>query len=261
MRLKDKVTIVTGGNGDIGYAIAETLGVNGSSIVIADLDSNKGEEAISKLHLKGIEAIFVKTDVSNEEEVRNLIWTSVDRFGYLTGLINNAGVPHRKSVLEISLEEWKKVFAVNLEGPFLCSKYAIPEMEKSGGGSIVNISSWLAEKHMTRTAAYSASKGGLLSLTRQMALDCAALNVRVNAVCPSSVDTPMFRQLIDALPDPQDGLKQYLSFQPFGRIGTVEDIANACLFMISDEASYVSGQTLMIDGAASMKIARPLQFD
>ncbi|MGG3574648.1 glucose 1-dehydrogenase [Bacillus gobiensis] len=261
MRLKEKVAIVTGGGQGIGAGIAEIFGKEGAKIVLADVNEETGRQKTDELKTAGVEAIFVKTDVSDENQVQDLIQTAIEEFGGIDILINNAAVTVRKSAVDTTYAEWQKVIGVNLTGAFLCSKYSIPEIEKRGGGAIVNIASWHAEKTITRLAAYSASKGGLTALTRQMALDCGPLNIRVNAVCPSTVDTPLLRQTFASLEDPEEGFRQTLEFQPFGRIGTVEDIANACLFMVSNEAAYVSGQTLMVDGAAINKIARPLMFD
>ncbi|MGP7817898.1 SDR family NAD(P)-dependent oxidoreductase [Niallia sp. 01092] len=261
MRLKDKVAIVTGGSQGIGEGIARTFGKNGAKIVLADVNEELGAKLVDQLASEGIESIFVKTDVSSEEDVIAVVKAGVERFGGIDLLINNAAINVRKSAVDTSLEEWQKVIGVNLTGAFLCSKYSIPEMEKRGGGAIVNIASWHAEKTITRLAAYAASKGGMTALTRQMALDCGPKNIRVNAVCPSTVKTPLLDLTFASLPDPEEAFKQTLEFQPFGRIGTVDDIANACLFMCSDEATYVSGQTLMVDGAAINKIARPLMFD
>lgn len=261
MRLKDKVAIITGGSQGIGEGIAKKLGEHGAKIIIADINEETGATALEALTSAGIESIFVKTDVSNEESVIHMIQNAVQQFGGIDILINNAAVVLRKSAVDTSFDEWQKVIGVNLTGAFLCSKYAIPEIEKRGGGAIVNIASWHAEKTITRLAAYAASKGGMTALTRQMSLDCGPLNIRVNAVCPSTVDTPMLQHTFAGLDDPEAAFKQTLAFQPLGRIGTIEDIANACLFMVSDEASYVSGQTLMVDGAAIAKIARPLMFD
>lgn len=261
MRLQDKVAIITGGSQGIGEGIARTFGKNGAKIVIADVNEEAGKQVIDRFINKEIDCLFVKTDVSSEEDVKNLISTTAEHFGGVDLLVNNAAVNIRKSAVDTSFEEWNKVIGVNLTGAFLCSKYAIPEMEKRGGGAIVNIASWHAEKTITRLAAYAASKGGMTALTRQMSLDCGPLNIRVNAVCPSSVDTPLLHQTFASLEDPDAAFEETLRFQPMGRIGTVDDIANACLFMCSDEASYVSGQTLMVDGAAINKIARPLMFD
>lgn len=261
MRLKDKVAIITGGGQGIGAGIAETFGREGAQIVLADVNEATGRQKAKELQTAGVRAIFVHTDVSEEDQVKILIQTAIAEFGGIDILINNAAVTTRKSAVETTFAEWQKVIGVNLTGAFLCSKYAIPEIEKRGGGAIVNIASWHAEKTITRLAAYAASKGGLTALTRQMSLDCAPLNIRVNSVCPSTVDTPLLQKTFASLEDPEEGFRQTLEFQPFGRIGTVEDIANACLFMVSDEAAYVSGQTLMVDGAAINKIARPLMFD
>jgi hypothetical protein len=261
MRLKDKVAIITGGSQGIGEGIARTFGRNGAKVVIADINQELGSQVIEKLKEEDIKGLFVKTDVSQEEDVKAMVKAAAGHFGGIDILINNAAVNVRKSVVETSFEEWQKVIGVNLTGAFLCSKYSIPEMEKRGGGAIVNIASWHAEKTITRLAAYAASKGGMTALTRQMSLDCGPLNIRVNAVCPSTVDTPLLQQTFANLEDPDAAFEETLKFQPMGRIGTVDDIANACLFMCSDEASYISGQTLMVDGAAINKIARPLMFD
>lgn len=261
MRLKDKVTIITGGSQGIGEQIGHTFGEQGAKIVIADINEELGQDAIKKLKEKNIEAIFVQTNVSSEEAVVNLINQTIERFGGIDILVNNAAANIRKSAEETSFEEWRHVYGVNIDGPFLCSKYAVPEMRKRGGGAIVNIASWHADKTITRFAAYASSKGALTALTRQMALDCGKDNIRVNAVLPSSVDTPMFYVTLDALPDPEKALKETLDYQPLGRLGTAEDIANAALFLASDEAAYVSGHSLRVDGGTYVKVARPLIFD
>jgi NAD(P)-dependent dehydrogenase (short-subunit alcohol dehydrogenase family) len=261
MRLKDKVTIVTGAGQGIGEFVAQKLGEHGSKIVIADINEETAEQALKKIKSSGIEAVFIKTDVGNEVSVQKMIEAAVNQYGGIDGLVNNAGITLRKSVVDTSLEEWQKVMYVNLQGTFLCSKYAIPQIAKRGGGSIVNMSSWHAYKTITRIAAYAASKGAITSLTRQMALDCGPLNIRVNAVCPGTIDTPMLHNLFSNLPDPEDALNQTLDYQPLGRIGTGEDVANACLYLISDESTYISGDSLMVDGASFVKLARPLMFD
>ncbi|WYP26323.1 SDR family oxidoreductase [Alkalihalobacillus sp. FSL W8-0930] len=261
MRLQDKVAIITGASQGIGEGITRTFAREGARVIVADVNKELGEQLVRELTEATIEAHFVEADVSNEDHVRSLIAKTVETYGGVDILVNNAAVTVRKSVEDTSLEEWQQILGVNLTGAFLCSKYAIPEMKKRGGGAIVNIASWHAEKTITRLAAYAASKGGLTALTRQMSLDLGPHNIRVNAVCPSTVDTPLLEKTFASLENPEEAFNQTLEFQPFGRIGTVDDIANACLFMVSDEASYVSGQTLMVDGAAINKIARPLMFD
>ncbi|MEK4566705.1 SDR family oxidoreductase [Alkalihalobacillus sp. FSL R5-0424] len=261
MRLQNKVAIITGASQGIGEGITRTFAREGARVIVADVNKELGEQLVRELTEATIEAHFVEADVSNEDHVRSLIAKTVETYGGVDILVNNAAVTVRKSVEDTSLEEWQQILGVNLTGAFLCSKYAIPEMKKRGGGAIVNIASWHAEKTITRLAAYAASKGGLTALTRQMSLDLGPHNIRVNAVCPSTVDTPLLEKTFASLENPEEAFNQTLEFQPFGRIGTVDDIANACLFMVSDEASYVSGQTLMVDGAAINKIARPLMFD
>lgn len=261
MRLKNKVSIITGGGQGIGEAIAKKAGEHGSKVVIADINEETGAQTLDRLKTSGIDAMFVRTDISMEEDVIHLMKETVHQYGGIDILVNNAAATFRKSVMETTLEEWNKVINVNLTGTFLCSKYAIPEIEKRGGGSIVNIASWHAYRTITRLAAYAASKGGMTALTRQMALDCGKLNIRVNAVCPSTVDTPMLYHTFREVPNPEEAFEETLKFQPLGRISTGEDIANACLFLMSDEASYISGHSLMVDGAAFVKLARPLMFD
>lgn len=261
MRLKDKVTIITGGSQGIGEQIGHTFGHNGSKIVIADINEEVGKKAVEKLEVEGIKALFCKTDVSKEDSVINLINTTLKHFGGIDILINNAAATIRKSAEDTSFEEWQKIIGVNLNGAFLCSKYVVPEMRKRGSGAIINIASWHADKTITRFAAYAASKGGMTALTRQMALDCGKDNIRVNAVLPSSVDTPMFYETLNKLPNPDKALKETMAFQPLGRIGTAEDIANASLFLASDESGYISGHSLRVDGGTYVKVARPLEFD
>ncbi|WP_342510941.1 glucose 1-dehydrogenase [Sporosarcina sp. FSL K6-1522] len=261
MRLKDKVSVITGGSRGIGEAIAKMFGKEGAKIVIADVNEETGNAALEGLKKDGIDAIFVKTDVSSEESVIHLMNEAVNAFGSVDVLVNNAAVSIRKSAEDTSLEEWQKVLGVNLTGAFLCSKYAVPEMRKRERGAIVNVASWHADKTITRFAAYAASKGGMTALTRQMSLDCGKDNIRVNAVLPSTVDTPMLYETMQNLPDPEEAWKQTLDYQPLGRIATADDIAHACLFLASDEAAYVSGHSLRVDGGTYAKVARPLMFD
>lgn len=261
MRLKNKVAVITGGSQGIGEQIGLTFGEHGSKIVIADINEETGRNAVAKLEEKRIEVLFVKTDVSNEDSVINLIKSTVDHFGGLDILVNNAAATMRKSAEDTTFEEWQRILGVNLNGTFLCSKYSVPEMRKRKGGAIINIASWHADKTITRFAAYASSKGGMTALTRQMALDCGKDNIRVNAVLPSTVNTPMFFETLNGLPDPEKAWEETMSYQPLGRVGTAEDIANATLFLASEESSYISGHSLRVDGGTYVKVARPLMFD
>lgn len=261
MRLKNKVAIITGGSQGIGEQIGHTFGENGAKIVIADINEETGNIAVKGLEEKGVEVLFVKTDVSQEDHVVHLINKTVEHFGSLDILVNNAAATMRKSAEDTTFEEWQRIIGINLNGTFLCSKYAVPKMRESGGGAIVNMASWHADKTITRFAAYASSKGGMTALTRQMSLDCGKDNIRVNAVLPSTVDTPMFYETLNGLPDPDKAWEETLAYQPLGRVGTAEDIANATLFLASDESSYISGHSLRVDGGTYVKVARPLMFD
>lgn len=259
MRLENKVAIVTGGSQSIGRGIVELFTREGAKVVIADIDVEAGNQTIDALNDKNIR--FHKTDVSDEADVKSLIEYTINEFGKIDILVNNAAINFRKAVHETSLEEWNNLMGINLTGPFLCSKYAIPEMQKQETSSIINMVSWHAETTITRLAAYASAKGGLTALTRQMALDYGQYQIRVNAVGPSSVDTPLLHKTFASLENPEKSFEESLAFNPMGRVGTVDDIAKACLFLASDDSTYVSGQTILVDGGQSNKVARPIEFD
>lgn len=261
MRLKDKVAIVTGGSQGIGRGIVKQFAEEGAKVVIADVNSESGEQAEIEFTGEKFKVDFHKTDVGNEDDVRSLMKFTADKFGSIDILVNNAAVNYRKAVHETSLEEWNNLMNVNLTGAFLCSKYAIPEMQKQKSASIINIVSWHAETTITRLAAYASAKGGLTALTRQMALDYGKDQIRVNAVGPSTVETPMLDKTFASLDNPEKAMKQSLEFNPMGRFGKVDDIAKACLFFASDDSTFVSGQTMMVDGGQINKVSRPISFD
>lgn len=261
MRLENKVAIVTGGSQGIGRGIAEVFAQEGAKVVIADIDSKIGMQTANDLNDKGHNVRFHKTNVSDETDVKNLIAYTIKEYGKLDVLVNNAGINIRKSVHDTTLEEWNNLMGINLTGPFLCSKYAIPEMQKQDSSSIINMASWHASTTITRLAAYASAKGGLTALTRQMALDYGKDQIRVNAVGPGSVDTPLLQKTFATLENPEQSFEESLEFNPMGRVGTVDDIAKACLFLASDDSTYVSGQTILVDGGQSNKIARPIDFD
>lgn len=261
MRLKNKVAIVTGGSQGIGRGIVKLFAEEGAKVVIADVDRETGEQAEIEFTNEKLQVSFHKTDVGNEDDVRHLMKFTAGKFGSIDILVNNAAVNYRKAVHETTLEEWNHLMNVNLTGAFLCSKYAIPEMQKQKGASIINIVSWHAETTITRLAAYASAKGGLTALTRQMALDYGKDQIRVNAVGPSTVETPMLEKTFASLDDPKEAMEQSLAFNPMGRFGKVDDIAKACLFFASDDSSFVSGQTMMVDGGQINKVSRPISFD
>lgn len=261
MRLENKVAVVTGGSQGIGRGVVKVFAEEGAKVIIADIDTEAGEKTVKEFTDKNLNVRFHKTDVSNEDDVKSLIEYTINEFGKLDVLVNNAAINIRKAVHETSLEEWNNLMGINLTGPFLCSKYAIPEMQKQNTSSIINMASWHAETTITRLAAYASAKGGLTALTRQMALDYGQNQIRVNAVGPSSVDTPLLHKTFASLEDPEKSFEESLAFNPMGRVGTVDDIAKTCLFLASDDSTYVSGQTILVDGGQSNKVARPIEFD
>lgn len=242
MRLKDKVAIVTGAAMGIGEAVARLFASEGAQLALCDVDDEAGQRVARETG-----ALYVHADVRVEAEVRRFVEATVERYGRIDVVVNNAGVTADATVVETTEEEWDRVIGVNLKGPYLVSKYAIPHMLQRGG-SIVNIGSIASHIGLARNAAYNASKGGVMLLTRNMAVDYARYNIRVNAVCPAMIMTPMLRKFIDLQPDPQAYVRQVEASTPMGRMGTVEEVARAVLFLASDESSYVTGSALMVDG-------------
>jgi len=248
LRLKGKVAVITGGTSGIGLATAILFAKEGAKVVIASRDNEAGRAALDLIKSNNGEAIFVKTDVSNEEDVKILIAESLRRYKRLDILFNNAGIELAKPVTETSSEELAKVIDINLKGVFYGCKYAIPYMIRNGGGSIINTASSVGLVGSPNLAAYSASKGAIIALTKQIAIDYARKNIRVNCVCPGAIATPMIERFIAKSPNPEETRKQLNEMHPIGRMGRAEEIANAVLFLASDESSFITGHSLVVDG-------------
>ncbi|HIE24055.1 MAG TPA: SDR family oxidoreductase [Candidatus Korarchaeota archaeon] len=245
MSLKDKVAIITGAGSGIGRATALLFAEEGANVVICDI-AEEGAKVCEEIMEKGGEATFIKADVSKAKDVINLIRKTVDKYGRVDILVNNAGIPSHGTVLDISEAEWDRVLNVNLKGAFLCSKYAVPEMIKGGGGVIVNVASVIGLIGGKGEAAYCASKGGLIALTKALALDFAEHKIRVNCVCPGSVETPM-REMIMAQKTPEERKAAELKI-PIKRVARPEEIARVILFLASEGSSYMTGSVLVVDG-------------
>lgn len=242
-RLRGKTAIVTGGGAGIGRAISLRLAREGARVVVADIDLNAARVTVASIAEGGGSAIAVATDVCDAAAVERMVRDTVSVYGGLDILVNNAGVGTDGDVVELSEAEWQRVLDVNLTGVFLCCKYAIPAMKNSGGGSIVNIASIAARVGGSVSCVYPASKAGVVSLSKNTALRFAEDQIRVNCVCPGHVDTALTYTLKDR------GVKDALiSRYPLGRLGTVEEIAAAVLFLSSDEASFITGTELIVDG-------------
>ena len=240
----NQVAVVTGGSFGIGRATAIAFAKKGAKVVIADWKEN--EETIDLIEKYGGEAIFVKCDVSNRTDVKALIDKTIDTFGRLDFAFNNAGIEGISAIVqECSEENWDKTIGVNLKGIWLCMKYEIPEMLKNGKGAIVNCSSVAGLIGYSGLPAYVASKHGVLGLTKTAALECAKKGIRINAVCPGVIQTPMIDRLTRKK---KETIEQFMNLEPVGRFGFPEEIANAVLWLCSDEASFVTGIAMPVDG-------------
>ncbi|MFE0503235.1 SDR family NAD(P)-dependent oxidoreductase [Peribacillus butanolivorans] len=242
MKLKDKVAIVTGGASGIGEATVRLFAEEGAKVVIADF-SERGKDISVELNTNGYNTLFVKTDVTNEEDIKQMINETVNKYGKLDIMYANAGVADDAPAHELSYERWKRTIDINLSGVFLSDKYSIEQFLKQGtGGVIVNAGSIHSFVSLPHPTAYSSAKGGVKLLTQNLCTAYAKDGIRINAVCPGYIDTPLLASV-----DPQT--KEYLvSLHPQGRLGKPEEIAKAVLFLASDDASFVNGTTLLVDG-------------
>ena len=253
MKLKDRVSIVTGGAKGIGWGIVKILVQEGAKVVIADWDEVKGPETAEEMRKAGGDVIYVKTDVSQEEQVKHLVQATLDHYGKIDILVNDAGIGVYKSVLDATTEDWDRCLAVNLKGQFMCSKYVIPHMLTQGKGAIVNISSVHSFQTANGTAPYCASKGGITALTRNMAIDYGP-TIRINSIAPGWVLTPLIQSIFDSYDDPAEQQRQTEQRQVMKRIGVPEDIGYAVAFLVSDEASFITGTQLFVDGGLTAQL-------
>ena len=247
-----KVVIVTGGALGMGGDTASEFARHGASVVIADLDSEAGLRRQSDIRAGGGSALFVESDVARSDDARNVVQCAVAEFGGVDILFNNVGiqpVDSYSNVEDTPESMWDRILDVNLKSYFLMAKYAIPEIRKRGGGVIINNASVQGLQSQYLVPAYAASKGGVLSFTRQMALDYAPENIRVLAICPGTIDTNMVRTVAAAEGgDIEETLDRYGAGHPIGRIGTGQDIANLVLFLASEKSSFMTGAHVVIDG-------------
>lgn len=246
--LEGRVALVTGAASGIGRAIATTLATAGASIAVVDLDQPGGARLVAEIERGGGRALFVAADVSRSADCENAVKHAVETFGRLDVVVNNAGITRRADVTALSEEDWDRVMAVNLKSVFLVSKFAIPLMAAGGRGAIVNIGSGWGLRGGPKAAAYCASKGGVVQLTRAMAIDHGAAGIRVNCVCPGDTDTAMLADEARQLNQPAEDFLREAAARPLGRVGTPEEIAQAVLYLASDAASFVTGAVLVVDG-------------
>lgn len=244
--------IVSGGASGLGLAAAEKFAKNGYNIVLIDINEDKGKEVEQKIKSTGVDAVFCLCDISNKEQVQKAAQTTKEHFGRADVLINNAGLEVRGSILQCTEEDWIRLYDINLKGMYYMTNAFAPMMIQQGKGAIVNTGSILGYRTVGERAAYSSSKGAIDTLTRSMAFDLAANNIRVNCVVPGAIDTPLLRGSINASPDPVGTEKFLGSKSVFGRMGTSEEVANVMYFLASDEASFVTGAAYFVDGGWSI---------
>jgi NAD(P)-dependent dehydrogenase (short-subunit alcohol dehydrogenase family) len=248
MRLHDKVCVITGGGSGMGRAAAELFCEQGAKIAIVDLHQKSGEEAASAACGRGGDAVFIRADVSKEAEVRAAVDTAVKRFGRIDVLYNNAGImmEQDRSVIDTDEAVWDKTLGVNVKGISFCCKYAIPHMIDGGGGSIINIASFVALLGCSVPQdAYTASKGAVIALTKSLAVQFGPKHIRTNAICPGPIETPLMTDWL--LKDPE-AKRVRLARNPSGRFGRPEDVVNAAIYLASDESTWTNGAVIVIDG-------------
>jgi NAD(P)-dependent dehydrogenase (short-subunit alcohol dehydrogenase family) len=252
MRLADKVTIITGAGGGMGRVAASMFAAEGAKVVVAEYSEAAGRETVELIRGGGGEATFVKVDVSSEADARAMVDHAVATYGRLDCLYNNAGVMPEAdhSVTDTDVETWDKVMAVNVRGVYLGCKYAIPAMQASGGGSIINIASFVAILGCSVPQdAYTASKGAVLSLTRSLAVQFGPVGIRTNAICPGPVETPL---LMDWLVKDEEAKRIRLARNPTGRFGKPEEIVHMAVYLASDESRWTNGASLVVDGGITV---------
>ncbi|RYJ51078.1 SDR family oxidoreductase [Flavobacterium petrolei] len=241
---KNKVALVTGGASGIGRATALAFAKKGAKVAVVDWKEN--DEMVDLIKELGSEAIFIKCDVSKTDDVKAMVARTIAAFGRLDYAFNNAGIEGASaSTQDCSEENWDKTIGVNLKGVWLCMKYEIPEILKQGKGAIVNCASVAGLVGFAGLPAYVASKHGIVGLTKTTALECATQGIRVNVVCPGVIQTPMIDRLTGKT---KEGIERFKGFEPIGRFGLPEEIANAVIWMCSDEASFVTGHVMAVDG-------------
>lgn len=251
--LNGKAAIVTGAASGIGQATAQLFAERGARVVAADWKEPEGREVVGAIRRAGGEAVFCPADVSQARDVERMVRFAVETYGRLDILVSNAAVQILGQLAETSEEDWDRLHSVNLKGVFLCSKYAIPEMIKGGGGSVINMASVLGLVGDPDLAAYCAAKGGVIALTKAAAMGYGPKGVRVNCICPGDVNTPMVREYFEKDPDPVKARAAVSAHYALRRIAEPREVAEAAAYLASDASSFVTGSVLVVDGGLTSR--------
>jgi NAD(P)-dependent dehydrogenase (short-subunit alcohol dehydrogenase family) len=248
MKLEQRVAVITGAGSGIGQAMARLFAREGAHILAADVNESAAQETARMITEAGGTCRTFAVDVSRPEQVRAMIDAAMAAFGRIDILCNNAGIGSTTDVVECEPEEWDRVLTVNVKSVYLGCKYAIPHMLEQGGGVIVNTASVAGMVGLPKRASYSASKGAVIALTRQVAVEYVEQGIRVNCLCPGTVDSPWVGRLLQQAGDPVAARQALVARQPLGRLGTPDEIAAAALYLVSDDAAFITGTGLVIDG-------------
>ncbi|MBB6448694.1 NAD(P)-dependent dehydrogenase (short-subunit alcohol dehydrogenase family) [Geomicrobium halophilum] len=252
MRLKERVALVTGGGSGIGRCTCELFAREGASVIVNDTNDEAGNETVQRIEAEGGNALFLKADVTTEGEIQSMVEQIHQRFNHIDILFNNAGISRVGALHKIETEDWEKVVDVNLKGVYLTSKHVLPNMIERQQGSIINMSSCIAEIGLADRAAYAATKGAVLSLTKSMQVDYARDNIHVNALLPGTVYTPFVEKYLkESYSNPEQAIEKLKERQLSGELGTPEKVAKAALFLASDDSQLMFGSPLYIDGGVT----------
>jgi NAD(P)-dependent dehydrogenase (short-subunit alcohol dehydrogenase family) len=248
MRTQGRRVLITGGASGIGLASAQRFIAEGARVALIDADA---DALVTAARTLGKAAFTARADVTDEAAVRAAVADTVDVLGGLDGLVNAAGVSLWRSLADMTLADWRRVLSINLDGPFIVTRAAYPALKASGKATIVNIASGAGLRPRQDFSAYSASKGGLVLFTKSIAMDLAADNIRVNAVCPGVIDTPMVQRTLSRQPDREAAIERYISRNLMHRFGSADEVADAVLFLSCDESSFITGSALAMDGGSA----------
>lgn len=248
MKLQDKVALITGGSLGLGRSTALLFAQEGAKVVITGRNEDRLKNAVEEASGKGLELDYLVSDVSKEDDCKEAVDYTINKYGKIDILFNNAGILFAKNTADTDADEWSKIFDINVKGTFMMSKYTIPHMLEKNYGVIVNNSSIVGLKAVPGLAAYNSTKGAVTQFTRSMALEYASQGIRVNAICPGTIETPMVDGLLDSMPDRDSAEELFKSFHPIGRLGKADEIANAVLFLCDDNVQFMTGSMLSVDG-------------